>query len=80
VCLLRGTNWVFKYNSNSFVSKGSITVPCLLKQSIWTLRTKCTYVCMPIDKNKEKMDECHSFRALVKKMLITENKGFFEYS
>jgi hypothetical protein len=35
---------------------------------------------MPIDKNKEKMDEYHNFRAFVKKMLITVNEAFFVYN
>jgi len=32
---------------------------------------------MFIDKNKEKMEEYHYFRAFVKKMMITENEGLF---
>jgi len=32
---------------------------------------------MPIDINREKMEEYHYFRAFVKKMMITENEGFF---
>jgi len=39
-----------------------------------------TFVCMSIEENKEKMDECHKFRAFVKKRLVTENEGFFVYS
>jgi len=34
---------------------------------------------MHIDKNKERMNQCHRFRAFIKKMLITENEGFFVY-
>ena len=54
VCLLRGTDWVFIYNSNSSKAQGSIYVPPFNIHKFYVLLTQIVYVfCVDLRTNSD---------------------------